>query len=157
MTEIGTIDFSTATSFTSIPATYVNLFVVVKGFGTTTSDNPRVRFNSDSGSNYSRTGIFGNASTNGAEASISTSQLNLTMQAGVPTSATNIFAMNIFDYKNTTSHKLFDFNTKFTSSAPVNFFGFFSGYYNSTSAISSLDFSALSGTLQGSATLYGVK
>jgi hypothetical protein len=157
LTEIGTIDFSTATSFTSIPSTYVNLFVVVKGFGTTTSDNPRVRFNNDSGSNYSRTGIFGNASTNGAEASINVNQLNLSFQAGVPTSANNIFVLNIYDYKNTTSHKLFDMTEKFNNGGGTDYFGFFSGYYKSTSAITSLDFSALSGTLQGSATLYGVK
>jgi hypothetical protein len=156
MTEIGTIDFATATTFTSIPATYVNLFVVVKGFGTTTSDNPRVRFNADTGSNYNRTGIYGNASTNGAESSINASQINLSFQAGVPTSANNIFVMNLFDYKNSTSHKLFSFNEKFNNGG-TDYFAFFQGYYKSTSAISSLEFSASSGTLQGSATLYGVK
>jgi hypothetical protein len=110
MTEIGTINFATATSFTSIPATYVNLFVVVKGFGTTTADNPRLRFNSDTGSNYSRTGIYGNATTNGAESTINTTAINLSFQAGVTTTASNAFALTVFDYKNSTSQKVWSFN-----------------------------------------------
>jgi hypothetical protein len=156
MTEIGTIDFSTATSFTSIPSTYVNLFVVVKGFGTTTANNPRIRFNSDSGTNYSRTGIYGNASTNGSESSIDVNQINLSFQAGVTTTASNAFAMNIFDYKNSTTHKVWNFNEKFNGGG-TNYFGFFQGYYKDTTAISSIEFSAQSGTLEGTATLYGVK
>jgi hypothetical protein len=156
MTEIGTIDFATATSFTSIPATYVNLFVVVKGFGTTTANNPRVRFNSDSGSNYSRTGIYGNASTNGSESSIDVNQINLSFQAGVTTTASNAFAMTIFDYKNSTTQKVWSFNEKFNGGG-TNYFGFFQGYYKSTTAISSIEFSAQAGTLEGTATLYGVK
>jgi hypothetical protein len=156
MTEIGTIDFATATTFTSIPSTYVNLFVVVKGFGTTTANNPRVRFNSDSGTNYSRTGIYGNASTNGSESSIDANQINLSFQAGVTTTASNAFAMTVFDYKNSTTQKVWSFNSKFNGGG-TNYFGFFQGYYKSTTAISSIEFSAQGGTLEGTATLYGVK
>jgi hypothetical protein len=156
LTEIGTINFSTATSFTSIPTTYVNLYLVVNGFGTTTSGNPMIRLNNDSSTSYNRTVIYGNDSTNGAESSINSNRINVNFQAGAPTVSTNAFVMTLFDYKNTTTHKLFNSTTKFLSSS-IHYFGFSQGFYKQNTAISSIYFIAEGGTLEGTATLYGVK
>jgi hypothetical protein len=155
LTEIGTIDFGTATSFTSIPSTYVNLFLLVKGVRTTgTTGNPSLRFNSDSSSNYNRVMLLNGPTT---EQTLTSAQNNLGMQDSATTSGTaGLFAMNINDYKNTSTNKTYNF-TNFYQGNSNNFFGFATGFYNSTSAITSISFHTSAGTLAGTATLYGVK
>jgi hypothetical protein len=49
-------------TFSSIPATYTDLVLVLQA-GTATNDNLGIRFNSDTGSNYSNTALSGNGTT----------------------------------------------------------------------------------------------
>jgi hypothetical protein len=53
---------SASVTFSSIPATYTDLVLVLQA-GTATNDNLGIRFNSDTGSNYSNTALSGNGST----------------------------------------------------------------------------------------------
>jgi hypothetical protein len=55
----------TSVTFSSIPATYTDIIAITnyKAVGTITSEDSFVRLNSDSGTNYSTTRIFGNGSS----------------------------------------------------------------------------------------------
>lgn len=63
---IATQTLSTAASsvtFSNIPQTFKDLILTVDTYGATTSGYPALRFNSDTGSNYSTTSFMGNGST----------------------------------------------------------------------------------------------
>ena len=89
-------------TFSSIPSTYTDLVIVINGAYVSSEDaSPGLRFNSDSGSNYSETGLDGNGSSAGSFADTSaTSAILASMSATI---STNI--INIMNYANTTTYK----------------------------------------------------
>jgi hypothetical protein len=91
-------------TFSPIPGTFTDLVLVIAGVTTSGTEAVGVQFNSDTGSNYSRTVLFGNGST---AASIRDS--NSTNSAlGVLDSATQGNTIYHFmDYANTTTFKTF--------------------------------------------------
>jgi hypothetical protein len=88
---------STAASvtFSSIPATYRDLILVVRG--TLTSGVGSIRFNGDSGANYTRVGMYGDGSTAASYSGTSAEIFNSPI--------TDI--MNIMDYSATDKHKTY--------------------------------------------------
>jgi len=58
-----TLTGGTSYTFTSIPATYTDLVLVVNAATASGSSNLAMQFNADTGSNYSFTRIFGNGSS----------------------------------------------------------------------------------------------
>ncbi len=61
-TPIASATLAASTSsitFSSIPATYTDIVVVINDINSTGSFDTNIRFNGDSGSNYSRTGLRG--------------------------------------------------------------------------------------------------
>jgi hypothetical protein len=82
-------------TFSSIPGTYTDLRLVF--VGTSAANVPgEMRFNGDSGSNYSRTYLSGNGSS--ASSSRDTNQTNISMGASAITSTPMMNTVDIFSY-----------------------------------------------------------
>jgi hypothetical protein len=140
---------STASSITmsSIPSTYTDLIVTVT---TTTTGDLTWRINSDTGSNYSQTVIYGYSAFGSTRVSNQTSHfLNYGSNGG------NFLAvLQLNNYSNTTTNKtslLRDAANGSTTDVMV-------GLWRSTSAINSLTFIPTSTFAVGTTvTIYGVK
>jgi hypothetical protein len=163
--KIGSFDsISTVTStgssgtitFSSIPSTYTHL--QIRGIIASPSSNySLIRFNSDTGSNYTAHFLYGSGSS--AVASALTSQTagyTTRADAGSPTFATGI--IDILDYANTNKNKTFrtltGWENNTTGIVMLN-----SGVWMSTSAITQIDLITQSGNYSSGTTfaLYGIK
>jgi hypothetical protein len=87
-------------TFSSIPSTYRDLIVVFNGT-TLIDDGVGLRFNADTGSNYSNVRMFGNSGGTGSDTSTTTR---------IPTTAGNsslrtAFISQVMDYSATDKHK----------------------------------------------------
>ena len=143
-------------TFTSIPNTYTDLVLIVNGKTTGSGGYTAlsVRLNSDSATNYSRTGVYGaNAeATAFRETSISSGFINIGQAANNFGNA----IINFQDYSNTTTFKNFlsaeNYSTLvFTSSVSL---------WRNTNAITSITLSGTGGHDIASGSifnLYGIK
>ena len=137
-------------TFSSISGNYTDLVVVMTGGHPSVST--RIRFNSDTGSNYSYTGIYGDGSSAGsARASNATSGYLGSITTGV------IFntIIHIQNYANTTTNKTaINRKNQTNSYVEANVI-----LWRSTAAINSITLFADSGNLESgtTATLYGIK
>jgi hypothetical protein len=150
-------------TFAGIPNTYKHLqirWLARDNFGSDASDL-NMRFNSDSGSNYSWHQLVGDGST--AAAYASTSQTS--MRAGFVTGSTagaNIFAatvLDLLDYTNTSKNKTVRNIAGFDRNATGSI-GLQSGLWMNTSAITQIVLSPRVGTIFSEYTqfsLYGVR
>jgi hypothetical protein len=102
-TPLATVTLGSSASsvtFSSIPATYRDLIFIIDGNLVSSSDNVTVRYNGDSGSNYSSVEMSGNGSTtfsgtqSGTQASVGAAYTNR---------GTNI--IQVMDYTSTDKHK----------------------------------------------------
>ena len=96
---------STATSyqFTSIPATYTDLVLVVSGtFTTGSTNNCNLEFNNDTGSNYGWTRLLGNGTAASSARGTSDVEINVGLISSTAQSNTIIHIQN---YSNTTTYK----------------------------------------------------
>jgi hypothetical protein len=92
-------------TFSSIPATYTDLVLVVNGCGDAGSTNMRLRFNSDTASNYSDTWITGDGATATSSRTTSvTSTIGTPSGTGTTLGASTII-FNIMNYANATTYK----------------------------------------------------
>jgi hypothetical protein len=157
---IATTTLGSATStitFSSIPATYTDLRVVL--VGTSTSAGFVVfRFNGDTATNYSYTELYGDGTSAASQGSSSNSRIGLGgTAAGINSSATipSLYTIDVFSYAGSTFK-----TTLNTSSGDFNGSGGVErniGMYRSTSAITAINLVA--GTSFGigtTATLYGI-
>ena len=86
-------------TFSSIPATYTDLRLVF--VGTSAANVPgEMRFNGDTGSNYSRTYLSGNGTS--ASSSSDSNQTNISMGASAITSTPLMNTVDIFSYAGST-------------------------------------------------------
>jgi len=94
---------ATASSYTfsSIPSTYSDLVLIatINGFASQTECG--LRFNGDSGSNYSRTYLVGDGSV--AFSGRSSNATNITISAN--TTSLEMFTVSIMNYSNATTYK----------------------------------------------------
>jgi|688.fasta_scaffold483380_2 hypothetical protein len=159
---IATTTVSTAThpvTFSSIPSTYTDLIAVVSPIGTAGNYDLSIRFNSDSGTNYSWAGINFNADNSGA--AYSTRGTNTTFfptSTNVATVTPYPVVIHIQNYANTNIYKAcISRIARETYAVALN-----SGLWRSTSAINEVSFILTGG---GSTTfkagtvisLYGIK
>jgi len=139
--------------FTSISGNYTDLVLIVQGKAITSDSGWRIRFNSDTGSNYSTTEVYGNGS--------SAVSGRLTSVTGMPigwaeTANTNMTIVQIQSYANTSVNK----TALSAYSAPASFVGRVVGLWRSTSAITTITLYLNSGNNLASGTtasLYGIK
>ena len=90
-------------TFSSISGTYTDLVIIVNG-GTAGSDNSLVvRFNSDTGGNYSYTAIDGDGSSATSYRESNTSE----PQAGSLSTGNNTSIIHIMNYSNSTTYKTY--------------------------------------------------
>jgi hypothetical protein len=103
-TPLATVTLGTATSsvtFSSIPATYRDLIVVITGTVITTAGNILIRLNGDSGSNYPWVVMLGDGSTTLSASGTITGLLG----GGFNTSVRTQAIFQIMDYSATDKHK----------------------------------------------------
>lgn len=144
---------ATTVSITSIPATYKDLYLIVRNFRTSVDGRAvAIRFNGDSATRY----VYSNSDF----------QINGTFNASSivfgsafdDTVTTGLTSLTIPDYTNTTTWKMLqgltmgaDNGTPTNCKAAISF-----GAYNQTGAISQVDITSTSGNITCNYLLYGV-
>jgi len=137
--------------FTSITGIYTDLVLIAVAQIGSNGDYLGVQFNSDTGSNYSRTRLSGNGTTASSEGDTSQVRINFYAQ---PTSNFAVNILNIMNYSNTTTFKTVLTRTD-QAALSTNAYA---GLYRSTSAITSIKLIGPSNFSTGSTfTLYGIK
>ena len=144
---------STATSITlgSIPATYTDLRLVI--VASATSGDVQLQLNSDTGSNYSRTYLYGTGASAGSFSGANTSFVYLT-GAGLSTTP-KLYTVDLFSYAGSTYKTfLYEGNEDANGSGQV-----LRGValWRSTSAITSIYLYGATFAIGTTATLYGIK
>lgn len=147
-TTLGTAG-STIT-FSSIPATYTDLTLVL--FCLTAGYDTHIRFNGDTGTNYSATILRGNGSAASSSRTTSAAQIYLNFNASSPA----LFIVDVFSYAGSTNKTLLinsneDANGSGTVERRV-------GLWRNTTAINSITLTHGGNFSIGTtATIYGIK
>jgi hypothetical protein len=149
-------------TFSSISGSYTDLHLVCNSANATTGAFLYLRFNSDSGSNYSYTELWGDGST---DTSTRYTNMNLLFNADVSmeTSFNYNAIIDIFNYSNTTTFKTAVGRLNRATSSGYTGALALTGCWRSTSAITSITIaSIMSGTgydfaAGSSFTLFGIK
>ena len=137
-------------TFSSIPQTYTDLVLVANG-AESANQYVAIRFNSDTGSNYSQTRLYGDGTT--AYSDRQTSVTFGRLSAGDPTNRF-LTICSIQNYANATTFKTW------LSRSNIDLVGAIGGLYRSTSAITAIQVLTVTADTfaTGSTfTLYGVK
>jgi hypothetical protein len=148
--------------FSSIPQTYTDLMLVfsMRGDVASTYVSTAIRFNSDSGSNYTNRLLYGEGSGGGFPALATTTQIQWVYSNGT-TSTANTFGnaqVYIPNYTNSTS-KVVLMDSVSENNATESIQALTYSYWNGTAAITTLSLTTQAGTnlLTGStASLYGI-
>jgi hypothetical protein len=158
-TPIATTTLSTTSSlvtFSSIPSTYTDLVAVISGRITTGVSYYQFKYNSDTGANYSRTGMTGTGSSATSE-KYANETIGYPILTPLPTATStfDISIVQIMNYTNTTTYKTYigrgnDAGNNVTATV---------GLWRSTSAINRIDISPYASTFTSGSTftLYGIK
>jgi len=151
-TPLATVTLGTAVSsvsFSAIPASYRDLIFVFNGT-TTIDDGVGLRFNGDTGSNYSNVRMFGNSGGAGSDTSTTTR---------IPTTAGNsslrtAFISQVMDYSATDKHKTVLTRNNITDNNVTAI----AGRWANTAAITSVTVLSPGSTITSGSTisLYGV-
>lgn len=150
---------SATVTFSSIPSTYTDLFIQYQYGATSTANNIGIRFNGDTGSNYSTTAFYSYNTSKGAGSYYLTHGYVGNIALGGPTTLEGNGYIDINDYANTTTYKTafsrygYSIGTTFSeTNACINM-------WRSTSSITSITlFSYNAPYLTGSTfSLYGIK
>lgn len=133
-------------TFSNIPSTYKHLQIRGISRGTSGSyDQIYMRFNSDTGNNYSAHAMYGDGSSTGAFGSANVNQFSIAANTGStqPASTFGTMIIDILDYSSTTKYK----TTRAISGANGNttqgYAWFASGSWRNTNAITSISFQRL--------------
>lgn len=149
----------TSVSFTSISGNYTDLVIVcsVQSNQTGSSSNGmRIRYNDDTGSNYSYTEIYGDGTTAGSGRLSNSTYWDGGVISQVSATSPALNIINIMNYSNTTTHKTAISRNNFAGSTT----GSMVGLWRSTSAITKITlYRDLTNTLKDGSTftLYGIK
>ena len=146
-------------TFTSIPSTYKHLQIrVLCGTGGSASQDLRIRYNSDSSTNYTQHNLIGSGSAASADGYTAQTYANAGKQgAGLSTSPA-IAVIDILDYANTNKYK----TMRSLNGYDANGSGYVllsSSLWLNTAAISTIELTPNSSTFAqySSFALYGVK
>ena len=145
---------SNSVTFSSISGTFTDLVLVLSANVLTATDYLRLRVNSDTGSNYSYTFLYGTGSS--AASSRQSSVTSVVYNAINTGSSPNIALIQFMNYSNTTTYKTF----LTRNTVPANETNAFVALWRSTSAITSIAIDGTDGrnfTSGSTFTLYGIK
>lgn len=159
---VSTTTLGTATNivtFSSIPQTYTDLILISNYATSVLNEDAYVQFNSDTGSNYSRTHVRGNGSAASSSRASNQPFIPIDIDSSGTTLSTGIQATTHFiDYSNATTFKSIICRSGTTGGS---FTGttLLAGLWRNTSAITRIDVKATGGNfVVGSTfTFYGVK
>ena len=147
---------SSSISFSSIPSTYTHLQIRVMTLTTGVNTDILMRFNSDSGNNYSQHYLYGTGAAAASGGAASQSYAPLGIEGG--TSAPGVAVCDVLDYKNTSKYK----TVRSLSGDDQNGSGYlfmYSSAWLNTAAISSITITPGAGVFNqySQFALYGVK
>lgn len=152
-----TLGSDTATvTFSSISGSYTDLVLIENGKVSAGGGSySRLRFNSDTGSNYSSTFIYGNGTAAGSDRYSNFTFMSINYVAAIETNFNHNNIINIQNYSNSTTYKTVLARANNAATATDSTVGL----WRSTSAITSIDYYLNSGSwATGSTfTLYGIK
>jgi hypothetical protein len=147
---------SSSITFNSIPNTYTDLILVVNGATTSSTGNPCLRFNGDTGSNYARTNMGGSGTVPYADSETNANRILLIGSVYFNSTLNTNLIVQIQDYSNTTTFKsTLARANKATDGVDANV-----GLWRNTAAINSLTLFTASGLNISSAStfkLYGIQ
>jgi hypothetical protein len=157
--KIATTTLGSATStitLSSIPSTYTDLRLVFVGNLTTSTAQPRIRFNSDTTTNYSDTSLTGDGANPASGRDTSATWIYL-FKTGLIGTTPSLSVVDIFSYSSTSINKTCLINTsndKNGSGTIENLVGL----WRSTAAINSINISTSGNNfaIGTTATLYGI-
>jgi hypothetical protein len=92
-------------TFSSIPATYRDLILVIQSGAVGNDSNVRLRFNGDTGSNYSYVRMYGTGSGSGSSDSTTSTGFQAARQTANNVGGFGMGVVNIMDYSATDKHK----------------------------------------------------
>ena len=148
-------------TFSSIPGTYTDLVASVTYANSTQNYAVAVRYNNDTGNNYSNTILYGSGATSSSTRHTSTSYSYISYFGATSATSTSTPAnvqLSIMQYANTSTFKTF--LSAAAGSGSGNGVDRIVGLWRSTSAITSVTFlAAPAGNLKSGSTfsLYGIK
>jgi hypothetical protein len=153
-----TVSGGTSFTFSSIASTYTHLQIrynLIMGSG---ADAIFVQFNSDTGSNYARHGLWGSGAATGATGTASTTAMYAYgFQNGVIQTYPNVGIVDILDYASATKYKTLRTFAGADQNAAGGNVSVGSGLWMNTNAITSITFSSSSTFNSGTIALYGIK
>jgi hypothetical protein len=143
----------TTVTFNSITSIYTDLVIIYGAIGDTDTQ-VRIRFNNDSGNNYSYTTISGNGTITESFRQSNGSYITTDYYYSVTTNG-GVSTINVMNYANTTTNKTAIMRTSNASQAAMANVGL----WRSTSAISRIDLICTAGSFAANSvfTLYGIK
>jgi hypothetical protein len=143
-------------TFSSIPATYTDLRLVLVGTSTSATPSINVRFNSDSGNNYSFTILYGDGTSAASSRDVNFSSIYAAQWSGLSSTVPTFFSVDIFSYAGSTNKSClvegsFDKNGSGTVERMI-------GLWRNTAAINTVSLTTSSSTMATgtTATLYGI-
>lgn len=143
-------------TFSSIPATYTDLRVVFVGTATSAT-GLRAQFNSDTGTNYSRTSSLGDGSAVYSQRGTNIAFISLGINDNLSTTVPTLRTMDIFSYAGSTNKTVLtsestDMNGSGAATVAVQL-------WRNTGAITSISLNVSGTTIAAgsTATLYGIK
>lgn len=147
---------ATSYTFSSIPSTYTDLYLVanVKGSGSVSNRALSVQYNGDTSSNYSQTTLYGEAS--GGYSFRQSSQTSAWISGAVPLSTSSYFPIlvSFSNYSNATTYK-----NSLARWNEIGQLGATIGLWRSTAAINQIDILISGDQIAAGSTftLYGIK
>ena len=154
----GTTLSGASTTISSIPSTYQDLRIIIRGVRPATDGTDiQMRWNGDSSTRYVRINGFSSVGNQNFSTSWSSLKIVDDMDNGTDT---GLIQLTIQDYANTTTWKSFwGYSAVSDHTTPANLdFNFYAGTYNQIQAISSITFLPGSGNwTSGTVYVYGVK
>jgi len=121
-------------TFSSISGSYTDLVLIVQGGASSTAFDAWIRFNSDTGTNYSITSLSGTGSAAQSARETSASYIHIDKQAAWRSGNITMNRVNIMNYANTTTYK----TVVGRADAPADATDAIVGLWRSTAAITSI-------------------
>lgn len=156
-TPIASTSFSATSTYTfsSIPSTYTDLVLILGSLTFSSGGNPQIQFNGDTTTNYSNTDLYGNGSAAGSTRNTGNAYINVGFSAtnGSSTEPATVI-VNVMNYSNATTFKTtIARGNRAGGEAQANV-----GLWRKTpEVITSMTVKVASGSMTGTATLYGIK
>jgi hypothetical protein len=125
-------------TFSSIPGTYTDLVLICQPASTTSSDNVGLRFNGDTGNNYSSTCLSGDGSSASSSRTTNFSYINVANIIGTTGTLGGMTTIShIMNYSNSTTNKTV-INRTSQNGATFNGVEAIVGLWRNTAAITSI-------------------